>query len=149
VGPWAARRGFDSLVQTASGFNLAEAEAFAGDRPKEPPKPLPAQVLDHACGYLMALGAMTALRRRARIGGSWHVQVSLARTARWLRDLGRIDGVSCPDPAFDDVGDRLETVTSGFGALTAVRHAAILAETPPRWTRPSVPLGTDPPRWPA
>jgi len=32
-GPWAGRRGFDSLVQTASGFNAAEAEAFGGSEP--------------------------------------------------------------------------------------------------------------------
>lgn len=144
-GPWASQRGFDSLVQTASGFNAAEAEAFAGSVPK----PLPAQALDHASGYLMACGAMTALRRRARIGGSWHVRVSLAQTAHWLRGLGRIDGVSCPDLAFDGVTDRLETGISGFGELTTVRHAADMSETPPRWTRPSMPLGSDPPRWPA
>ncbi|MDO9176419.1 MAG: CoA transferase, partial [Actinomycetota bacterium] len=29
LGPWADRRGFDSLVQTATGFNLAEGEAAA------------------------------------------------------------------------------------------------------------------------
>src|SRR6185312_9901142 len=55
-GPWANRRGFDSLVQTASGLNAAEAEAAGA----EGPKPLPAQVLDHATGYLMAFAAMTA-----------------------------------------------------------------------------------------
>ncbi|MFL6821038.1 MAG: CoA transferase, partial [Xanthobacteraceae bacterium] len=39
-GPWAGRRGFDSLVQTASGFNAAEAEASRASEPR----PLPAQV---------------------------------------------------------------------------------------------------------
>ncbi len=55
AGPWAGRRGFDSLVQTASGFNAAEAEA-AGTPDR--PKPLPCQILDHASGYLMAFGAI-------------------------------------------------------------------------------------------
>jgi crotonobetainyl-CoA:carnitine CoA-transferase CaiB-like acyl-CoA transferase len=141
AGPWCARRGFDSLVQTASGFNHAEAEA-AGSKA---PKPLPAQALDHASGYLLAFGIMAALRRRAIIGGSWEVRVSLARTGFWLRGLGRIDGFCCPEPCFADL---LETTSSGFGALTAVRHAARMSETPPRWSRPSVPLGTDPPAWP-
>ena len=144
LGPWASRRGFDSLVQTASGFNLAEADAFGSDEPK----PLPVQALDHASGYLLAFGAMTALLRRATVGGSWHVRVSLAQTAHWLRGLGRIDGTACPDLAFDDVGDRLERTPSGFGELTVVRHAAVMPQTPPRWVRPSVPLGTDAPRWP-
>ena len=60
-GPWSQRRGFDSLVQTALGFNDGEARSAGSDLPK----PLPAQALDHATGYLMAFGAMTALARRA------------------------------------------------------------------------------------
>jgi crotonobetainyl-CoA:carnitine CoA-transferase CaiB-like acyl-CoA transferase len=143
-GPWALRRGFDSLVQTASGLNAAEAEAFGTHEPT----PLPAQVLDHATGYLLAFAIMTALHRRAVEGGSWHVRLSLAQTGYWLRSLGRIDGTHCPDPSFDDVRDCLEETPSGFGRLTAVRHAAEMSETPPSWTRLSVPLGADAPVWP-
>ena len=143
-GPWAPRRGFDSLVQTASGLNVAEAEAFAASEPK----PLPAQALDHATGYLLAFAVMAALHRRATEGGSWHVRLSLAQTGYWLRRLGRIDGVECADPGFDEVGDRLEDIPSGFGRLTAVRHAAEMSRTPPHWARPSVPLGTNAPAWP-
>jgi crotonobetainyl-CoA:carnitine CoA-transferase CaiB-like acyl-CoA transferase len=109
---------------------------------------LPAQVLDHATGYLLAFGAMAALARRAERGGSWHVRCSLAQTGLWLRQLGRIDGTTCPDPRFDAVRDCLDETTSGFGRLAAVRHAAELSETPPHWTRPAVPLGTDAPAWP-
>ena len=47
-----------------------------------------------------------------------------------------------------DVADRIEESASGFGKLTAVRHSAVMSETPPRWERPSVPLGTHPPAWP-
>jgi crotonobetainyl-CoA:carnitine CoA-transferase CaiB-like acyl-CoA transferase len=143
-GPWAPRRGFDSLVQTASGLNAAEAEAFGAREPT----PLPAQVLDHATGYLLAFAVMAALHRRAVQGGSWHVRLSLAQTGYWLRSLGRIDGIRCPDPGFDDVRDCLEETSSGFGRLTAVRHAAELSETPASWARPSVPLGADAPVWP-
>jgi len=142
-GPWAYRRGFDSLVQTASGLNLAEAEAFGSPEPRA----LPAQALDHATGYLLAFAIMAALQRRAEQGGSWHVRVSLAQTGYWLRQLGRIDGVHCRDPGFDDVRDRLQDAPSGFGVLTAVRHAAEMSETPPHWARPSVPLGTHAPGW--
>lgn len=145
VGPWSGRRGFDSLVQTASGFNHAEAEA-AG---QTGPKPLPAQALDHAAGYFLAFGALTALHRRAIEGGSWHVQVSLARTGRWVRDLGRVpNGLTCPLPTRETVGDLLETGESGFGRLTAVSHPAMLELTPTRWDRPCVPLGVHPPVWP-
>jgi hypothetical protein len=144
LGPWAPRRGFDSLVQTASGFNVAEAEA-AGI---EGPKPLPAQALDHCTGYLMAFAAMTALLRRAREGGTWHVRASLAQTGAWLRSLGRIDGLAAADPTRADMSEYLEESDSRFGRLSAVRHAATMSETPPCWTRPSVPLGTHPPKWP-
>ena len=143
-GPWASRRGFDSLVQTASGLNVAEAEAFGANEPRA----LPAQELDHATGFLLAFAVMAALKRRTEEGGSWHVQLSLAQTGYWLRQLGRIDGMRCPDPKFDDVRVYLEESESGFGRLTAVRHAAELSETPPRWARRSVPLGTHPPAWP-
>lgn len=143
-GPWAARRGFDSLVQTASGFNAAEAEAAGSDAPK----PLPCQALDHAAGYLMAFGAMAGLRRRALAGGSWHVRVSLAGAGHWLRGLGRVEGgLACADPGIDAVRDLLEETPSGFGRLTTVRHAAQLSETPALWARPAVPLGTHPPAW--
>ena len=143
-GPWANRRGFDSLVQTASGFNWAEAEAAGKDKPH----PLPAQALDHGAGYLMAAGAMTALARRMTEGGSWHVRVSLAQTGRWLRSLGRVaNGFDVPDPRYEDVGAYLETTPSGFGTLTAIRHAGQLSDTPPHWALPAVPLGTHPARW--
>src|ERR1700761_782375 len=87
AGPWAARRGFDSLVQTSTGFNHAEGRAMGIEGPRE----LPAQMLDHVSGYLMAFGAMMARARQSREGGSWHVRVSLAQTGRWLWNLGRLD----------------------------------------------------------
>src|SRR5204863_232537 len=130
-GPWASRRGFDSLVQNVNGTNHAEAEAAGSTKPK----PLPCQAIDHATGYLMAFGAMVALARRAKEGGSWHVRVSLAQTGHWMRGLGRIDGLGSPDPGFDDVRDRLEESASGFGKLITVRHAATMSETSPRWAR--------------
>ncbi|WP_197340590.1 CoA transferase [Ralstonia solanacearum] len=146
AGPWAGRRGFDSLVQTAAGFNWAEAEA-AGETG---PRPLPAQALDHAAGYLMAAGAMAALARRITEGGSWHVRVSLAQTAHWLRGLGRPShGLDAADPRYEDIGAWLETAPSGFGALTALRHAGQLSDTPPRWTLPAMPLGTHAATWPS
>lgn len=146
AGPWAERRGFDSLVQTTTGFNDAEGKAAGIDGPKE----LPAQMLDHATGYLMAFGAMMAKTRQAREGGSWHVRVSLAQTGRWLWNLGRLDGgLNTPDITGEDVQAAfIESMPSGFGTLKAVRHAALLSTTPARWSRPAMPLGSHPPQWP-
>ena len=141
-GPWSGRRGFDSLLQTAMGFNHAEGEA-AGDGQ---PRAMPMQILDEATGYLMAFAAAAALWRQQREGGSWHVQLSLAQTAQWLRGLGRVvGGLSTPKPA---VAPFIESAASGFGALQAVRHSARLARTPAGWPRPSMPPGSHPPAWP-
>ena len=41
----------------------------------EVPKLLPCSAIDYVSGYLMALGAMVALARRAQEGGSWLVRV--------------------------------------------------------------------------
>ncbi|MBK6592100.1 MAG: CoA transferase [Burkholderiales bacterium] len=142
-GPWANRRGFDSLVQSATGFNLAEAEAAGAAQPKA----LPMQILDHASGYLMAFGVAAAKARQLQDGGSWHVCVSLAQTAHWLRSMGRVEsgfGATAPDPQ-----PYLETYASGFGSLLAVRPSAQLARTPAFWSRLSVPPGTHAPLWPA
>lgn len=146
AGPWAGRRGFDSLVQTSTGFNEAEGRAAGTAGPKE----LPMQILDHATGYLMAFGAMMARLRQSREGGSWHVKVSLAQTGRWLWSLGRLeDGLSAADLPMDQVLPFLQQSPSGFGALQEVRHAAIMSATPAFWERPAVPLGSSAPVWPS
>jgi crotonobetainyl-CoA:carnitine CoA-transferase CaiB-like acyl-CoA transferase len=146
AGPWAERRGFDSLVQTATGFNQAEGQSAGVEGPKE----LPAQMLDHATGYLMAFGAMMAKARQSVQGGSWHVRVSLAQTGRWLWNLGRVvDGLKTEDLTVDAVMPFVEEVPSGFGLLRAVRHSAALSKTPAFWARPAMPLGSHPPQWPA
>jgi crotonobetainyl-CoA:carnitine CoA-transferase CaiB-like acyl-CoA transferase len=80
TGPWAGRRGFDSIVQAASG--IAMVESSDGDRPGT----LPAQALDHASGYLLAAGVVEALTARAADGRGRDVLVALARTATWLLD---------------------------------------------------------------
>ena len=144
-GPWAQRRGFDSLVQTASGFNVAEAQA-AGDASR--PRVLPAQALDHASGYLLALGAMQALRRRAREGGSWQVR------SRWRAPgCGCAACRGCPTasrrttPAFEDFADLLEAERFAVRPpdrraprRPAVAHAAALDAA-------GRALGSDAPLW--
>src|SRR5690606_24875419 len=104
------------------------------------PKALPMQILDHASRYLMALGAQAALVRQQQEGGSWHVRVSLAQTAHWLRSMGRIpNGLACAKPEIERF---LEATDSGYGRLVASTHAARFAQTPVGWTRPSMPPGS-------
>ncbi|MEH2474141.1 crotonobetainyl-CoA:carnitine CoA-transferase CaiB-like acyl-CoA transferase [Nitrobacteraceae bacterium AZCC 2161] len=65
-GPWSQRRGFDSLVQTAMGFNAAEGEAASQSQPRA----LPMQILDHATGYLIAMCVSVALIRQQQEGAA-------------------------------------------------------------------------------
>ena len=142
-GPWASRRGFDSLVQTATGFNHAEAAAAGADGPR----PLPVQILDYASGFLMAFGAQAALLRQLQEGGSWAVEVSLLQTANWLRSLGRVDdGFAVPRL---HLKSHLATFPCAAGVLEGLPHAAELSATPARWRLPSVAPGTDAPVWSA
>jgi crotonobetainyl-CoA:carnitine CoA-transferase CaiB-like acyl-CoA transferase len=150
VGPWASRRGFDTVVQTVSGITNRQGELFPGDEPG--PQFYPVSAIDYLTGYLMAFGAMVALALRAREGGSWLVRISLAQTGRWL--VGR---AQVPESELKDVPKKLTpeevkrwSVTSDtpMGKLRHLGPVVRLSETPPRWTRPSVPLGYHEPVWP-
>jgi crotonobetainyl-CoA:carnitine CoA-transferase CaiB-like acyl-CoA transferase len=148
AGPWESRRGFDSLTQNANGINWEEAQAASTDGTVARPKELPAQALDHAAGYLLALGTAIALVRRATEGGSWRVRTSLAVVGHWLRSMSRVPGgPAAPDLTAADIADCLETTPSGFGPITAVRHAALMSETPARWELPAMPLGSHAASW--
>ena len=145
-GPWARRRGYDSLVQSAMGFNKAEGEAAGAAKPQA----FPLQMLDEATGYFIALATAAAVRRQQREGGSWHVQLSLAQTAQWLRGLGRVADGFGPGVRMwrdEDMAPHAEVTDSGWGPLEALRHAAILERTPAGWDQPSMPPGSHPPVW--
>ena len=143
-GPWAAVAASTCWCRTPTGFNVAEAEALAPDKPQAAAN----QALDHATGYLMAFAPWrrsSAAPNRAAVARA----LSLAQTGHWFRRLGRVDGgLALPDPGLTTCATAWRT-TLRLRRLTAVRHAAVMAETPTRWERPSVPLGTHPPAWPA
>ena len=90
AGPWASRRGFDTVVQTVSGITARQAEVVPGKTPG--PQFYPVSAIDYCTGYLMAAGAMVALKRRAEEGGSWLVRISLAQVGKWIVDLRRGSG---------------------------------------------------------
>jgi crotonobetainyl-CoA:carnitine CoA-transferase CaiB-like acyl-CoA transferase len=142
-GPWAGRRGFDSLVQMASGIAGAGMEAGEADEPT----PLPLQLLDHATAHLLALGVLQAMRRRRRQGGAWQVRAALARTAAWLEDLGRIDALHVPEPDAGTVDRYRDERPSAWGRLRHVRPAGTIDGRALAWSRPPEPPGTSPPRW--
>lgn len=144
-GPWGGKRGFDSIVQTACGINHSEALAAGQDGPR----PLPCQALDHGAGQLLALGAMTALKRQRSEGGSWHVRVCLAGVADFLMKAGkRQDGFAIPARGREDFEEFLVVHDGPAGRITSVSPAGRLSATPARWDRAPVPLGHDLPVWP-
>lgn len=150
VGPWAGRRGFDSLVQTATGLNLAEATAAGSATPQA----LPMQALDYAAGHLLAFGIQAALWRQRTQGGSWQVRVTLAGVGAWLRSLGQdVAGLAATAPdrspwmEDSDCGFAADAISPGHSRLRAMRHAAQLSVTPARLVRPSMPPGSHPPAW--
>ncbi|OYU85819.1 MAG: hypothetical protein CFE45_25480 [Burkholderiales bacterium PBB5] len=119
-------------MQTATGFNLAEAHAAGGSEPKA----MPMQILDYAAGHLLAFGIQAALWRQATQGGSWQVQVSLARVGQWLRAMPRVpDGLAAVAPS---LAPYTEDSRCGFGQgdLRAMRHAPTFSVTPPAWDHP-------------
>src|SRR3979411_3133431 len=106
VGPWASRRGFDTVVQTVSGITHRQGEVFPGAEPG--PQFYPVSAIDYLTGYLMAFGAMVALARRTREGGSWLVRISLAQVGRWLVERGQVPEAELKNVAKEFTSDELE-----------------------------------------
>ena len=145
TGPWQGRRGFETLIQSVTGMAHEQGLDAGADRPQH----LPAQVVDHGSGYLAAFGALIALARRARDGGSYLVRVSLAQTGRWVDALGRVEGRRTAELTLEAIEDLLAESDTPFGRLRHVVPAPRLSETPAFWSRPAVPLGTHEAAWPA
>jgi crotonobetainyl-CoA:carnitine CoA-transferase CaiB-like acyl-CoA transferase len=140
TGPWGTRRGFDSIVQAASG--IAIIESLGGDaREHNRPGALPAQVLDHASGYLLAAGLIDALTARASDGLGRDVAVALARTAAWLLDA---PGRDPQHPPAAVVPPEL-TVSHGHGPQVTTARPALPGFDD--FPAPARPWGTDHARW--
>ncbi|MFF1695558.1 CoA transferase [Streptomyces sp. NPDC058257] len=139
-GPWAERRGFDSLVQAGSG--IAAIEATADGRPGV----LPAQALDHGTGYLLAAAVLRALSDRQATGGGRHLRLSLAGTASWL--LHDILATSAQGEAdLYDPGSWLTETGSPYGLLRHALPPVHYDGAPANWNRAPTQWGTDLPNW--
>jgi len=135
VGPWAGRRGFDSIVQSTTGIVEAGREAAAADGPT----PLPVQALDFATGYLAAFTARRLLDHQAEVGGTWLARLSLLRTRNWLVSLGEPRPFRPAKPIPEP--QTLHDVDTPFGTITAALPTA------GRWSHGPQPLGSSPPEW--
>ncbi len=149
-GPWASRRGFDTVVQTVSGITSRQGDLFPGATPG--PQFYPVSAIDYLTGYLMAFGGMVALNKRVHEGGSWLVRISLAQVGRWLVSQGEIPESQLQNvPAEftpEEVASWSTVSDTPMGKLRHLGPVLGLSETPTRWARPSVPLGHHDPVWP-
>jgi crotonobetainyl-CoA:carnitine CoA-transferase CaiB-like acyl-CoA transferase len=144
-GPWRHRRGYDTVVQSANGF--------AHKPNNEKPAFLPVSAQDYVAGYLLAFGAMVALGRRAREGGSWLVRTSLAGAGHFIRQHGLNEPSEYAHLPSELPGEELRQLVtdhdSPIGRLTHLKPVVQMSETQPYWARPSVPRGYNRPEWPA
>jgi crotonobetainyl-CoA:carnitine CoA-transferase CaiB-like acyl-CoA transferase len=150
AGPWASRRGFDTVVQTVSGITARQAEVVPGKTPG--PQFYPVSAIDYCTGYLMATGAMIALKRRAEQGGSWLVRISLAQVGKWIVDRGEVPAEALRNIPEEFTAEELDrwsmTTDTPSGRLRHLAPVVQMSETAPHWARPAVPLGYHPPVWP-
>lgn len=140
-GPWAGRRGFDSLVQMSCGiadFGRRQAQA-------DQPTPLPVQALDHATGYLLAAAAVRAVRLRRDQGRAATVRLSLARTAALLISSARSEsGEAFASESLNDRDDWLEQ--TAWGKANRLQFPVDI-DVAQGWGHPAGALRTSEPRW--
>ncbi len=142
-GPWAGRRGFDSLLQMSAGIAAAGMLASGRDQPT----PLPVQALDHATGYLMAAAAIRGLTVRSLESRGTTARASLARTAALLAGLAADGSGDIAPETADDLGEAVE-VTS-WGPARRLRPPCAVAGAPMGWDLPATALGSAPAGWAA
>lgn len=142
TGPWAARRGFDSIVQMSCGI----AETGMRHYGKNGPAPLPVQALDYATGFVLAAAALSGLAERVRSGAGTSFRTSLARTAALLE--GRFELPGTPDFAPETAADLAPQVeATHWGPARRLASPVELSTTPVFWSVPAGPIGTSEPVW--
>lgn len=142
TGPWAGRRGFDSLVQMSTGIADAGMQASGAAKPK----PLPVQALDHGTGYLMAAAAVRGIIERLKTGRGMQARLSLARTAKFLVDHAKPNdttALAAETPA--DLDPWPEHTT--WGEARRVRWPVAMDGCEAKWNYAASPLGSAPAEW--
>ena len=138
-GPFSDRGGWEQIAQTVTGISH-ENGAFQ--------ELLPVYFCDYTTGYLGAYGTLLALARRAREGGSYHVKVSLCRSAMFLQQQGRLTDPAGSTPlSAEEVRALQLTSSTSYGDIRHMGPVIRYSETEPRWDGPSPVLGGDAAVW--
>lgn len=141
-GPWGDRPGFEQLAQAATGIATVQGT------PAAPALALSFYPNDYITGFLASLGTLAALIRRAEEGGSYHVRVSLCRTAMMLLEQGLTHSAASDQVPSPILARYMEECAGPIGRLHYLGPVLRYSETASRWTLPPVPLGAHPPHWP-
>jgi crotonobetainyl-CoA:carnitine CoA-transferase CaiB-like acyl-CoA transferase len=146
TGPWAGHVGFDQTAGSLTGMMLLEG---GGARPLLPPILV---VNDYIVSWLMTVGAVQALRRRAVEGGSYRVHVSLTRAALWILSLGVFDlGYAKAAAGSDERHAYLDpetfTADTPLGHYQGVTEQIRMSQTPGHYRHPLLPRGAARPAW--
>jgi crotonobetainyl-CoA:carnitine CoA-transferase CaiB-like acyl-CoA transferase len=151
TGPWATRRGFDSLVQMSTGIAGWGLRSGTADRPT----PLPVQALDHATGYLMAAAVLRGLALRTHDGRGTVARLSLARTAAELERVlpAHARPIATPPEPVDSAHPVTASIAlsspvdTPWGAATLLTPPFSAGETTLRWDRGASELGSGAAAW--
>jgi hypothetical protein len=145
-GPFADRAGWDQVAQAVTGICHTQGVQTGSDQPRL----TPVFMCDFLTGFLATFGAMVALARRAREGGSYRVQVSLCQSAMYLQRQGLIDGFKgMPGRLTPEEFEPLAVFADGtsYGDLKTLGPVLKMSETPCRWFGTTPVLGSSEAVW--
>ena len=142
TGPWAGRRGFDSVVQMSCGIAAYGMQQAGAAQPVS----LPVQALDHATGYLIAAAAIHALNLRDTQGAIYSARLSLARTASLL--MTRPADATQTHFSHESEQDIDPTIESTeWGDARRIRFPLEIAGVPAKWDFPAGSLQASAAKW--
>jgi len=160
TGPWAMRRGFDTVVQFSTGLaNATQAWALEDPDNRVPlsvngypvdasrPRHTVVEGLDLATGHMMAAAALRGLTTRLRTGAGTTWKFSLARTASLiLKEAHNPQPEAVIEIPLDGPWeDRI--YTGPFGPVRRMIFPVSIERTPLFWERPAERAGSSSPMW--
>ena len=145
-GEYGDRAGWDQCAQAVTGMCVQQGEAEGTGIPTL----TPVFVCDFLTGLLGSYGAMLALARRAKEGGSYHVKVSLCKSAMLLQREGLhpIDE-NAPGGLTMEESEPYAVYDDGtiYGDLRTLGPVIRMSRTQPVWQGTTPPLGSSKPEW--
>lgn len=146
TGPWSDRTGFDQNAGGVSGILAREGSLD---------KPALTEIFvvnDYAMSWLSAMAVMATLQRRAIEGGSYRIQISLARLSIWLLQMGLFDKsyareVGGTTGAHAYLPPELFHADTPCGTYQGVTDQVVMSASPGHYRTPLVPRGSSRPEW--